>query len=50
MDLASLVGMIVALALVVFSIMADDGVSAMKGFLDWKSALITFGGAFMPIC
>ena len=49
MDLASLVGMIVALALVVFSIMADDGVSAMKGFLDWKSALITFGGAFMTI-
>lgn len=49
MDLASLVGMLVALALVVFSIMADDGVSAMKGFLDWKSALITFGGAFMTI-
>lgn len=47
MDIASLVGMVVALVLVVFSIVADKGFTAIKGFLEWKSALITFGGAFM---
>lgn len=47
MDIASLVGMVVALVLVVFSIVADKGFTAINGFLDWKSALITFGGAFM---
>lgn len=47
MDIASLVGMVVAIILVVFSIVADKGFKAIHGFLDWKSALITFGGAFM---
>lgn len=47
MDIASLVGMVVAMVLVVFSIVAEKGFSAILGFLDYKSALITFGGAFM---
>ena len=50
MDIASLIGMLMALVLMLFSIMSgDQGPIAIKGFLDWKSALITFGGAFCAI-
>ncbi len=50
MDIASLIGMLMALVLMLFSIMSgDQGPIAIIGFLDWKSALITFGGAFCAI-
>ncbi len=49
MDIASLVGLLMALVLVIFGITADDGFGAMIGFLDRNSALITFGGAFMAM-
>jgi len=46
-DLATLIGLIIAMGLMVFSIMmGDDGVLSIMAFLDLKSALITFGGAF----
>lgn len=47
MDIASLVGLLMALVLIIFGITADDGISALFGFLDRNSALITFGGSFM---
>ena len=47
MDIASLVGIVLCIVLVIFSIITGDaGVSAISDFLDYKSALITFGGAF----
>ncbi len=47
MDLASIIGLVVALVLVVFGIVSgDSGFAAMKNFMDAPSALITFGGAF----
>lgn len=47
MDIASIIGLVVALALMLFSIMTGDaGPVAIMGFLDLPSALITFGGAF----
>ncbi len=49
MDIASLVGLLMAAVLVVYGIVAKDGFGAMLGFLDKQSALITFGGAFMGI-
>lgn len=45
LDIASILGIVIGIVLIVFSIVADDGVSAIMGFLDWKSALITYGGA-----
>lgn len=49
MDLASIIGLVLALVLMIFGITADDGFSAMTGFLEYKSALITFGGAFAAV-
>ncbi len=49
MDIASLVGLLMAAVLVVYGIVAKDGFGAMMGFLDYQSALITFGGALMGI-
>ncbi len=49
MDIASLVGLLMAAVLVVYGIVAKDGFGAMLGFLDKQSALITFGGALMGI-
>ena len=46
LDLTSIIGMVIGIVLVVFSIVADDGASAIMGFIDWKSALITYGGTF----
>lgn len=46
MDLASIIGMIGAFALMIFGMVTGDaGFSALMGFLDAPSALITFGGA-----
>ena len=50
MDLASIIGLVVCLCLVVFGIVAgDDGFAALNNFLDLQSAIITFGGAFCAI-
>ena len=46
MDLATLVGLAAAFALMIFGIL-QGGVSALGGFVDPASVLITFGGAFM---
>ena len=47
MDLATIVGLVVCFAMVFMGIVTgDDGMAALKNFADYKSALITFGGAF----
>lgn len=46
MDIATLLGLIISLGLMLFSIMLENP-AAIFGFLDFPSALITFGGAFM---
>ena len=49
MDLASLLGMVIAFVLVIFGITYSDGgfdFTVIVNFLDVPSALITFGGAF----
>lgn len=48
MDLASIVGFIACLVLVIFGIVGgDDGFAAIGFFMSGSSALITFGGALM---
>lgn len=49
MDLASLLGIVICLALVIFGIVAGNGFGVIKNFLDLNSALITFGGAFCSV-
>ena len=47
MDIASLLGLLICIILVVISIViGDQGVAAILNFLNAPSALITFGGAF----
>ncbi len=47
MDLASIIGLVVAFAMMLLGILTgDDGVAGIKYFWDFKSVLITFGGAF----
>lgn len=47
MDLATIIGLVVCLGMVFMGIVTGDkGVPAIFNFLDYKSALITFGGAF----
>ena len=46
MDLASIIGLVVCIVLVIFGIVSDGGIAALEGFMDYKSVLITFGGAF----
>lgn len=53
MDLATLLGMIICLGMVIFGVVFDKetGVnfSVIKNFMDVPSALITFGGAFCAV-
>lgn len=50
LDIASILGLILCILLVVFGIITgDDGVPAIKHFIEYKSALITFGGAFCAV-
>lgn len=50
MDIASLAGIVVCIALVLIAIMTDKaGPSAIMNFLDFKSALITIGGAMCSV-
>ncbi|MBR4515409.1 MAG: motility protein A [Lachnospiraceae bacterium] len=46
MDIASLIGMMMCLGLMVFGMVFGKSFSAVLNFLDPPSALITFGGAF----
>lgn len=47
MDLASIIGLVVAFAMMMLGILTgDDGIAGIKYFWDFKSVLITFGGAF----
>ena len=48
LDIATLLGLVISLALMVYAIMADSP-AAILGFIDLNSALITFGGAFMIV-
>ncbi len=48
-DIATLIGLVVCFALVIFGIVFGKSVSVVMNFLDAPSALITFGGAFMCI-
>ncbi len=50
MDIASIIGMVGALGLMIFGMVTGDaGFAALIGFLDPASALITFGGAFLAV-
>ena len=52
MDLASIVGLVMCLVLVIFGITYDEGklvFENLTSFLDAPSAIITFGGAFCCI-
>ena len=49
MDLASLIGIVVCLGLVIFGIVAGNGFGVIVNFLDLNSALITFGGALCSV-
>lgn len=47
MDLASIIGLVLCLSLIVYGIITgDQGLPALLNFLDFPSALITLGGAF----
>lgn len=50
LDIASILGLILCILLVVFGIITgDEGFPAIKHFIEYKSALITFGGAFCAV-
>lgn len=46
MDIASLVGLIMGLAMLVFGMISSGGVEGLPHYWDTASAIITFGGAF----
>lgn len=47
MDLATIAGLVVCMGMVIMGIVTgDDGFPAIKNFIEYKSAMITFGGAF----
>ena len=50
MDIASIIGIVVAFILMIISIcLGPKGVASLSGFIDIPSVLITFGGAFCVI-
>jgi len=49
MDLASLIGLVACIVLVILSMTLGVGFSAIANYIDAKSIMITFGGAFMAI-
>ena len=46
MDIASLLGIVLGLAMLIYGIIDNAGVSGFVNYLDVPSAIITFGGAF----
>ena len=49
LDLASLIGIIMAFVLMIYGIIVEDGFVALKAFWDIPSVLITFGGSFFTV-
>jgi len=50
LDLASIVGLVAAFALMIFGIaQGEEGIAGIMAFVDVPSVLITFGGAFMAV-
>ncbi|SDB11250.1 chemotaxis protein MotA [Pseudobutyrivibrio sp. YE44] len=49
MDLASLVGMVLGVVMVVFGIVSSGGVAAMANFIDVPSVIITIGGSISSV-
>lgn len=49
MDLASIIGLIVCFGMLMFGIIDAGGVAAVGSYLDFPSALITFGGSFAAV-
>ena len=50
MEVTSLIGILLAAVLVIFAVVSgDDGVVALKYIYDFKSILITIGGAFSVV-
>ncbi len=49
MDIASLLGMILCFAMLIFGIMSNAGVGGILEYVDFPSAIITFGGSFAAI-
>lgn len=49
MDLASIIGVVAGIGLIIFGIVGKDGFGALQSFLDSSSAIITFGGAFTSV-
>lgn len=50
MDLASIIGLVVCFGMMIFGmVVGDDGVAAIKYFIDIPSILITYGGAFFAV-
>ena len=50
MDLASIIGLAVCVGMMLIGIMTgDDGVAGIRYFFDFKSLLITYGGAFFAV-
>jgi chemotaxis protein MotA len=49
-DLASIIGLVVCFGMMIFGmVVGDDGVAAIKYFIDIPSILITYGGAFFAV-
>ncbi len=46
MDIASLLGIILGLVLLIYGIIDNAGLGGFGRYLDWPSAVITFGGSF----
>ncbi len=49
MDLASIIGLIVCFGMLVFGILDAGGFAAIGSYLNFPSALITFGGSFAAV-
>ncbi len=50
MDLASIIGLVVCFAMMIFGMVTgEDGFAAIEYFIDFPSLLITFGGAFFAV-
>ena len=49
MDLASLIGIVVCFALVIFGILFGNSIDTLLNFVNVPSILITFGGAFCAV-
>lgn len=49
MDLASIIGLIVCFGMLMFGIIDAGGFAAVGSYLDFPSALITFGGSFAAV-